>query len=65
MDTNTENTETLVAKSIRFDSTLHAAISQLADEEDRPSFNNMVERLLKTHPRVKKLIEAETAGASA
>jgi len=51
-----ENQNNKITLSVRFEPTLHAAIGQLAEEEDRPSFTNMVERLLKTHPRVQKLL---------
>lgn len=35
-------------------------IELLANEEDR-SMSNVVERLLKTHPRIQPLLEAEAA----
>lgn len=65
METNTETQEAMVAKSIRFEPVLHDAITKLAEQEHRPSFNNMVEHLLKTHPRVKRMLTAETAEAAA
>lgn len=62
-----ETTETQTNKittSIRMEADVYHAIATLADEEDRPSQANMIERLLKTHPRVKKLLEATaTVGA--
>jgi hypothetical protein len=59
MDT-TETQNEKIALSVRFEPAIHAAILRLAKEDDRPSFANMVERLLKTHPRVQKqMAEAE------
>ena len=46
------------------DSAVIAAVSQLADEEDR-SFTNMAERLLKTHPSIQPIYEAATAEVAA
>jgi hypothetical protein len=63
MDTEEQNEK--VTQSVRFDPALHTAITKLAKNEARPSFNNTVEWLLQTHPRVKKILEAETAGAGA
>lgn len=62
MDTDNQNSR--VATSIRIDSDVYAAIAQLAEEEDRPSQANMVERLLKTHPRVRKILEADTVAVT-
>lgn len=64
MDTN-EITKEKVATSIRLDADIYAAIATLATEDDRPSQANMIERLIKTHPRVQPLLETETAVASA
>lgn len=50
--------------SLRMDSAVIAAVSQLADEEDR-SFTNMAERLLKTHPSIQPIYDAATAEVSA
>ena len=66
MDTNnTERNKGEVRTSIRLEPEVYTAIATLAEEEDRPSQANMIERLLKTHPRVKKVLEAETAGVNA
>lgn len=46
-----------IATSIRIESDLYAAVGKLADEEDRPSMANMIERLLKTHPRIQTILE--------
>lgn len=64
MDTN-EIIKEKVTTSIRLDADIHAAIIVLANEEDRPSNANMIERLLKTHPRVEAMLKSETAGATA
>jgi hypothetical protein len=55
MDT-TETQNSKVATSIRIDAEVYAAIAKLAEAEDRPSQANMVERLLKTHPRVREIL---------
>ncbi len=60
MDT-IETNDDKITKSIRFEPTLHAALVQLTADEDRPSLNNMVERLLKTHPRIQPILEAGQA----
>lgn len=64
MDTN-EPIKEKVATSIRLDAEIYNAIATLATEDDRPSQANMIERLIKTHPRVQPLLETETAGATA
>jgi len=46
------------------DPALYAVLDQFRTEEDRP-MSNMVERLLKTHPRIEPLLETETSGATA
>ncbi len=45
------------------DPTVYAVVERLRIEEDRP-MSNMIERLLKTHPRVQPLLERETVAAS-
>lgn len=60
-----ETTNEKVTTSIRIDSEVHAVVGILAEQEDRPSMANMIERLIKTHPRVQELLETETAGATA
>jgi len=47
-----ENQNTKIATSIRIDTDVYEIVAQLAAEEDRPSQANMIERLIKTHPRV-------------
>lgn len=53
---NTINSEPVnsskISLSLKVDPEIHAAISKLADDEDRPSLSNMGERLLKTHPQI-------------
>lgn len=53
----TETQNTKIATSVRLEGDIYAAIAALAEEDDRPSQANMIERLLKTHPRVRKVIE--------
>ena len=60
-ENNNENEQIRVPVGIRLDGDVHAAIENIRVLEDRPSVSNMVERLLKTHPRVKRALEAETA----
>lgn len=55
MDTN-ENTDAAITKSIRFEPDIHGAIEKLQTVERRSSFNNMVDHLLATHPRVKRML---------
>lgn len=43
---------------------IFSIVKEIAVLEDR-SISNTVERLLKTHPRIQPLLEAETAGAGA
>lgn len=54
-----------IATSIRLEADIYAAIAKLASEDDRPSQANMIERLLKTHPRMISMLEADTQMASA
>ena len=61
METITENQKEKVATSIRIEPEVYAAVGKLAEVEDRPSMANMIERLLKTHPRVQELMEPATA----
>jgi len=46
----------------KMDPALYAVIDQFRVEEDR-NFTNMVERLLKTHPRIQPLLDGETVAA--
>jgi hypothetical protein len=57
METTTEISKEKVTTSIRIEADLYAAVGKLADEEDRPSMANMIERLLKTHPRIQTILE--------
>lgn len=59
-----QNSDNKVQIAARVDGDVAAAIDHFKHEEGRTT-SNMIERLLKTHPRVKKLIEAETAGVAA
>ena len=63
MDTNTETQSNKVATSVRLEADVYNAIAALAEEEDRPSQANMIERLLKTHPRVQNILRAEPVAA--
>jgi hypothetical protein len=61
-DDNNEQTNKIPYAG-KMDPALHAVIERFRIEEDR-GFTPMVERLLKTHPRVQPLLEtAETAAA--
>lgn len=64
MENNTEQTNNKIQYGGKMDATLYAIIDGFRVEEDR-NFSNMIERLLKTHPRVQPLLETETAGTSA
>jgi hypothetical protein len=61
---NTEQTNDKVQIAARVDANLFAVIDRFRTEEDR-NLSNMIERLLKTHPRVQPLLEAEAAGVTA
>lgn len=64
MDTNDEtNGTTKIQYGGKLDPVLHGIIERIRIEEDRP-FSNMIERLLKTHPRIQPLLEAETTTAT-
>ena len=45
------------------DPAVYAAVDRLRNEEDRP-MSNMIERLLKTHPRVAEMLGTEPATAA-
>lgn len=64
MEINTEQTNNKIQYGGKMDATLYAVIDRFRAEEDR-NFSNMVERLLKTHPRIQPLLETETSGATA
>lgn len=59
-ETTTENKVMIAA---RVDADIYAVIDRFRTEEDR-NLSNMIERLLKTHPRVQEVLEAETATAA-
>ena len=60
--TETNNEKTPIAA--RIDSDLYAVIDRFRAEEDR-NMSNMIERLLKTHPRVQEVLGAEPATSAA
>lgn len=62
MDTNTEPTANKIQVAAKIDPALYAVIEQFRTEEDR-NLSNMIERLLKTHPRIQEILETETATA--
>lgn len=65
METNNENNETgKVSVHIRMEPELHAVITDIATQEDRP-VSSMIQRLLKTDPRIAPALETQTAGAGA
>lgn len=65
MDSTEQNNSTnKVQIGTMVDPTLYAIIDKFRVDEDR-SMSNMVERLLKSHPRIQPIIEAETATATA
>jgi hypothetical protein len=61
---NTEQTQTKIQVAAKIDPAVFALVERLRAEEDR-NLSNMIERLLKTHPRIQPSLEAETAGAGA
>jgi hypothetical protein len=61
---NTEVTNNKIQVAAKIDPAVFAIVEQLRNDEDR-NLSNMIERLLKTHPRVQPMLEAETAGAGA
>lgn len=63
METTTEIQKDKVTTSIRIEAEVYAAVGKLAEDEDRPSMANMIERLLKTHPRIQEAMEPATAAA--
>lgn len=50
--------------SLRIEVSVLNAVTQLAGEEDR-SMTNMIERLLKTHPRIQPILEGQSAEVAA
>jgi hypothetical protein len=60
----TEQKDTKVQLATRVDPNVSAAIEKIVAEEER-TVSNTIERLLKTHPRVQEIIEANSVKASA
>ena len=64
MANDTQNeTNSKVSIGIRLDADLNSAVAQLMAAERRPSMANTYEWLLATHPKVKRIMEAEPATA--
>lgn len=61
---NTEQATDKVQIAARVDPALFAVIDRFRTDEDR-NMSNMIERLLKTHPRIQEVLEAEPATAAA
>ncbi len=61
---NTEQNTNKMLVSSKVDPAIYSAISYIAREEDR-SVSNVVERLVKQHPRVIELLEAANAETAA
>lgn len=61
---NTEPNTNKVAIGAKVDPAIFAALSHFAVEEDR-TLSNTIERLLKTHPRIQPILEAESASVAA
>jgi hypothetical protein len=60
---STEQNDRKLQAGLRLDADLYAVIERFRTEEDR-SMSNMIERLLKTHPRIQPELEsAEVATA--
>lgn len=53
-----------VPLAARVDNSLFMAVEQIAKDEER-TVSKVVERLLRTHPRIQPILEAETAEATA
>jgi hypothetical protein len=62
MAENEPNTNKIQA-GVKMDPDLFAIVEQFRTEEDR-SMSNMIERLLKTHPRIQEVLEAETVATA-
>ena len=61
MEITEQNTEK-VQIAARVDSSLFAVIDKFRSDEDR-NMSNMIERLLKTHPRVQEILEQADAAS--
>jgi hypothetical protein len=55
---NTEQTGNKVQVAAKVDPEIFGIINRFRNEEGR-NMSNMIERLLKTHPRVQEVLEAE------
>lgn len=65
METQNEtNKERKIQAGTQLEPELYAIVEELRTEEDR-SMSNMIERLLKTHPRIQPVLESETATVGA
>jgi hypothetical protein len=62
MESTEQNTKVQLAT--RVDPNVSAAIEKIVAEEER-TISNTIERLLKTHPRVQEILEAEGATSAA
>jgi hypothetical protein len=65
LDSTMESTEQNTSKvqiAAKIDPAVYALIEQFRNDEDR-NLSNMIERLLKTHPRIQPVLEAEMATA--
>ena len=60
----TEQTPTKVQVAAKIDADLFGVIERFRFEEDR-NLSNMIERLLKTHPRIQPILEGQTVEATA
>lgn len=58
-----EQKSTKVQAGAQLDPEVFAIVERLRIEEDR-SMSNMIERLLKTHPRIQPILEGESVAAS-
>ena len=64
MENEKDTTETTrIPMQTRVEPALHSAVQALATAADR-SLSNTIERLLKTHPLVKPLMEPNEAGVT-
>jgi len=60
---NTEPNTNRIQLAAKIDPAVHAAVEQLAAEDER-TISNMVERLLKQSPPVKEILEAKAAASA-
>lgn len=54
-----------VAVGIRLEPDVNAAVAAIMADDNRPSVANTVESLLKTHPRIQPILDAQPAAATA